>query len=1487
MKRLTLIPLLFVVTGISARADVASRASDSLGTRVNGVLGGRCQSGLCRITGGSDSGRNRFHRLSEFDTRGAIQGVSIDSKGISNLVLGVTAVDGSFIDKSVSLSSPAHLFVLSPGGIQLMPGASFQQIPQLTLSTAPQLRFEAGVFDVFNTSLTAIPELGGDPLPGALGLLSGDLADRRPLIRMEGVSLDIDESLLVDAPGGRVDVLNSRLSVSNDAGDGGSLTLTGDLVSVGEGSQLLATGTGEGGVVQVGGSWQNSDPAVRQASQTWMKPGSVVDASSTSTGDGGTVVIWSDFSNPSGGTVAQGTLLARGGARSGSGGSIETSGPYLVAEPELVDVSAANGLSGEWLLDPVDITIAAGAPGPGFTDINAGAPVAGNSLFESSAGGNRVQVSTLLNQLNTANVRIKTGPGAGAGNITVADPVDYSAKAKSLTLEADNDIVINASIDSGPNLLSLDADGDILVAAPVASASGSINFVAGNDITLSSTITSATAPIALTANRNVSVNADISSGTGAFQISATTGYLEGANAATVTINGPTTFLVGDAGNTSNKFASVLVGSAGTTLSKTGAGRLIISGASPNWRGDIVVTDGILRAENSSSLGNSAGTNVAAGKTLELVGSGPGLAFDENIELNLNSNLVNVSGRSSISQPVVLRSSANIDVQSGTLILNPASGDSVSAGFGVAPSLTFLGDGDLEFADALNLGNNPNPVAATAFGDFTQTGAGTARFNESLQVASVRSTGGGTVWMDQRAGASVLPSGSSIFLDNGSVLRRDRTETVTGTNLQLGAGGGGISVGRGYFLTWDSAVTGSGSFTKSGSGDLKFPSTANINYTGDTIIAAGNLFDNSSSGAVGGGVSSVAGTGGSDVIASNPQSDQPSEPQSEPNPEPEPSPEPVVEQKPEEEPEIDDLVSEFGEDQVDELVVIAEVSVLTPADSSSAPGSDSSSNVSGGSVATQVQAVGSSLQVDVGGGSESTISAATTAAPPPAASGTPQAVAPEQASAQFQQSDEASTSRTAALLGLPQNGQRPAPRSVEDIQNILSRVEREGLVPNPAVLQVRFTQQALAAADVEARNVVSLVPKGFEQLDYISGENPYVDEGFSAQAFVQHGGEQLYASATGASGVGALSGSSARSEVIQASNGQNEDAFLDLTLVGSEAPVEARRVSLNRGRFSTLLKALYRQLSRQEPLGVDDPASPSRQLHALLVAPLLESLKDQDIETVLIAADQGLQAVPFAALSDGNSFFGEKYAFGLTPSLALTPLAPSQASSGRQLALGASEFENLAPLPLVPQELEQLDASDGTDRYLNDDFSPQAFLSGAADQRYHRVHVATHADFRPGGPAQSVLHTGTGPMSMSQLAQLRSQRRGSPLDLIVFSACRTLLGDPDSELGFAGLALQAGARSAVGTLWYVDDVVTSAFFVQFYRLLDQGLPKAEALQRTRQLFASGAIQLQEDAVVGAGEAPLLTGLTPVQRRRIAGGVQNPYFWAGIQLIGSPW
>ena len=348
-----------------------------------------------------------------------------------------------------------------------------------------------------------------------------------------------------------------------------------------------------------------------------------------------------------------------------------------------------------------------------------------------------------------------------------------------------------------------------------------------------------------------------------------------------------------------------------------------------------------------------------------------------------------------------------------------------------------------------------------------------------------------------------------------------------------------------------------------------------------------------------------------------------------------------------------------------------------------------------------------------------------------------------------------------------------------------------------------------------------------------------------------------------------------------------DAFLDITLIPSSGTLEGVRVELTTAKFRNQLRDLYVQLSRQDSLNVDDPQSPSRQLHALLFESLTPILQRENVTTLLIAADRGLQAVPFAALSDGQRYFGDRYAFSITPSLALTDLSTSADPGQRRLALGASEFKGLAALPLVPQELDRIGSSANKDLFLNKEFTPDRFLEKAGESTYNQLHVATHAEFKPGGPNASQLHSGVGPISMDQLAKLRKERQGVPLDLVVFSACRTALGDANAELGFSGLALQAGARSAVGTLWYVDDVVTSAYFVQMYQYLDQGIPKAEAMQLTRQAFVRNLIRLEGDQVLGVNNQPLLLNLTPSQQRRLSAGVDNPFFWSGIELMGSPW
>ena len=348
-----------------------------------------------------------------------------------------------------------------------------------------------------------------------------------------------------------------------------------------------------------------------------------------------------------------------------------------------------------------------------------------------------------------------------------------------------------------------------------------------------------------------------------------------------------------------------------------------------------------------------------------------------------------------------------------------------------------------------------------------------------------------------------------------------------------------------------------------------------------------------------------------------------------------------------------------------------------------------------------------------------------------------------------------------------------------------------------------------------------------------------------------------------------------------------DAFLDITLIPASGEVEGFRAELSTTAFGEQLSKLYRQLSRQEPLSVEDPSAPSRQLYELIFGGLADVLLREQITTLLISADRGLQAVPFAALSDGQRFFGDRFAFAITPSLALMDFEMQSVNQDRLLALGASRFIGLAELPLVPQEIRRIGDPRKKDYYLNQEFTLDTLLDKGGDARYDKVHIATHAEFQPGGPASSRLFSGVGPISMQELSRLRKKRQGVPLDLVVLSACRTALGDEAAELGFSGLALQSGARSAIGTLWYVDDVATSAYFVLLYRYLEQGVLKANAMQLTRQAFLRGQVRLVGDQLLGPDGQPLLAELTLSQQRRVTQGLDNPFYWSGISLLGAPW
>ena len=317
------------------------------------------------------------------------------------------------------------------------------------------------------------------------------------------------------------------------------------------------------------------------------------------------------------------------------------------------------------------------------------------------------------------------------------------------------------------------------------------------------------------------------------------------------------------------------------------------------------------------------------------------------------------------------------------------------------------------------------------------------------------------------------------------------------------------------------------------------------------------------------------------------------------------------------------------------------------------------------------------------------------------------------------------------------------------------------------------------------------------------------------------------------------------------------------------------------------------MSRRE--AIDPATGPGAELARWLIGPLADALNQSGANALLLAVDRGLQGIPYGGLPFGDQPLAERFALSVSPSLGLLDLNAERGSGeGLLLAAGASRFQqSLDPLPMVPKELEALADEHSATLLLDEQFTVEALRRLALQDRFQQLHIATHAEFRPGQDDSAKLYTLRDSMNLTTLRSLlRSRAQDRPMDLITLSACHTAMGDEQSELGFVGMALLAGTRSAIGTLWEVDDAATAAFFIQYYRYLRSGMGKDQALQATARAFRTGSVRLAGDGLIGpsvkdGGEATLLRVDSPEERQRLSDGLRHPHFWAGMVLTGSPW
>jgi len=350
---------------------------------------------------------------------------------------------------------------------------------------------------------------------------------------------------------------------------------------------------------------------------------------------------------------------------------------------------------------------------------------------------------------------------------------------------------------------------------------------------------------------------------------------------------------------------------------------------------------------------------------------------------------------------------------------------------------------------------------------------------------------------------------------------------------------------------------------------------------------------------------------------------------------------------------------------------------------------------------------------------------------------------------------------------------------------------------------------------------------------------------------------------------------------------------------ADGQVQLKQVKIDQSALTEQVTTLRQQLERRSDLAHRYRPG-AEQLYDWLVRPFEAELAAQGVEDLLFVHDGILRSIPMGALHDGQQFLVERYGLAHTPSLALLK-APTSSSSrpekaltnSRILAFGLTEATTVEPrlagpssevllsllrsgvtrqsffasLPAVRQELTGLQSiAPQTQVFYNQDFTRDRLQSALNDPATSPtiLHLATHARF--GFDArETFLVTGeTEPVTLNELYQmLQAANQAAPqnalLDLIVLTGCETAAGSDRDALGIAGVALHAGASSAVASLWQVDDAATAELVVSFYQQLNQGESKATALQLAQQTW------LRDNP----------TGL-----------YSHPGYWAALVMVGQP-
>ncbi len=324
------------------------------------------------------------------------------------------------------------------------------------------------------------------------------------------------------------------------------------------------------------------------------------------------------------------------------------------------------------------------------------------------------------------------------------------------------------------------------------------------------------------------------------------------------------------------------------------------------------------------------------------------------------------------------------------------------------------------------------------------------------------------------------------------------------------------------------------------------------------------------------------------------------------------------------------------------------------------------------------------------------------------------------------------------------------------------------------------------------------------------------------------------------------------------------------------------------RLKRVTKSFRREVSNPARTATTSYLKPAQILHRWIMEPMLEELETNKIDTVVFSMGRGLRSLPIAAIHDGQQFLVEKYNLALIPSFSLTDTRYKPVQGSRMLGVGISEAtDGQTPLPAVAVEVPTLtDTVWQGQSLLNRDATLANLQSSTQQQDFSIIHLATHGRFQPGRLDNSYIQLWNSKLKLSDLRtlSLESKWNTNPtMEMLVLSACQTALGSPEAELGFTGLAVQTGVKTAIGSLWFVSDAGSLGLMTEFYRRLQTAPLRAAALRKAQEGMIRGEVKIVDGqlALPEAEPIALPTGL--VDKPNV--DLSHPYFWSAFTVVGN--